>query len=1062
MKKCFISLISSVSEDQVSRRVAVSDFIDKLRLEVSKISCVFSLLKRRSRFRQDKRKRRKEKMRNKMIFGVIAIFLMTTLMIPAHAWIYPNCTSDLLYERYGPRAGKLLIHMYATDTVEFAALKAGEIDIMDRPLSKTEYIDMITHYASTIKIVNYGAEFGFYILDMNVYNETKLGNPDYGDPMTDLNPVYPNPMADVWLRRAIDYLLDRPALVVLPSIGAGFGFPMYTTVTPANPKYLLDVYGDASIPWAWDYSPTQAAAMLDAHGFAVGTSGYREWNGSILKLKFYIRSDHPARRDIGNVLVGHMTDLHFYFVEGENLFHATSGTTYEKVMIEKNFHMYTGGWSVGVDPDSFDLWSWIYYWHPGQCYNYAGHHDPLFDEAATGVRLANTQDEAVAASMQAQWIQCLNVLSAPLYCVAGNKAYYKTNTGGNAGDVTEGGNWTGVVNINGYGIDNGWSFMDMHTAAVEQSNAMTIDYGFKVPELKMMNPIYASWLFDSNALGLMYDSLLARNASNLGQFMGVVAESWDVGLYNLSGVGECSRVRFTIRPDATWSDGVPLTTADIFFTYVEMKRILSARGLPNPWWWSNVQYILSFSILDPYNFEVLLNQKSYWVLGWVGGNYILPKHIWKPVCETGNPQTTNINPTNYNLLTGNGPWMITEYNAAGAYASFVANPNYHHYSPLKAEIKPSSDNKNKFDLTPAPGMVKLNLENLDLRYALTVSGTVTVQFSNAIPVTTVTLTAENLNAGAKKSYDIWTPIAYGAYNITVNLASTLAPPNSRSFTQKFTEMIYVTIKEDITGSTLYDDIGLSAYPYKDELPSPDIAVDMQDVNRVSRAFGSLPGSPNWDPVADITGDYVIDVKDLITPGWSGSAVDIAVIKVCNMKTDCVPLPTVCRDMTMQVYVTVRNQGGYAETFNVAAYVNSTKIGEQTVSLNPAESTILTFTWNTSGFVEYGNYTLSAQVPALPYETHVYDNTLEDGSVLVTHMGDVTGDGKCDIEDLARVSAAFGSLRVSDPNDPRYGQYWHPVTCSVCPHPPNTDITNDEKVDIEDLSRTSGNFGWHQP
>jgi hypothetical protein len=214
--------------------------------------------------------------------------------------------------------------------------------------------------------------------------------------------------------------------------------------------------------------------------------------------------------------------------------------------------------------------------------------------------------------------------------------------------------------------------------------------------------------------------------------------------------------------------------------------------------------------------------------------------------------------------------MITEYNPAGAYASYVANPNYHHYSPLKAEIKASSSNLNKFDLTPAPGMVKLNLENLDLNYALTVTGTVTVK-EGLTPVATVTLTAENLNAGAKKSYDIWTPVAYGAYNVTVDLASNLG--NGRSFTQKFTEMIYVTIKEDIAGSTLYDDIGVGAYPYKTQLVSPSITVDIEDLARASGAFGSLPGYPSWNTVADVSGDFSIDILDLAMVtgrfGWSG-------------------------------------------------------------------------------------------------------------------------------------------------------------------------------------------------
>jgi hypothetical protein len=44
-------------------------------------------------------------------------------------------------------------------------------------------------------------------------------------------------------------------------------------------------------------------------------------------------------------------------------------------------------------------------------------------------------------------------------------------------------------------------------------------------------------------------------------------------------------------------------------------------------------------------------------------------------------------------------------------------------------------------------------------------------------------------------------------------------------------------------------------------------VDMRDVAIVARAFGSTPGSPNWNPLADITGpngvpDGKVDMRDV--------------------------------------------------------------------------------------------------------------------------------------------------------------------------------------------------------
>jgi hypothetical protein len=50
--------------------------------------------------------------------------------------------------------------------------------------------------------------------------------------------------------------------------------------------------------------------------------------------------------------------------------------------------------------------------------------------------------------------------------------------------------------------------------------------------------------------------------------------------------------------------------------------------------------------------------------------------------------------------------------------------------------------------------------------------------------------------------------------------------------------------------------------------TPDGKVDVRDVSRVAKAFGSYPGSPTWNPVADITGptylvpDGKVDVRDV--------------------------------------------------------------------------------------------------------------------------------------------------------------------------------------------------------
>jgi len=189
-----------------------------------------------------------------------------------------------------------------------------------------------------------------------------------------------------------------------------------------------------------------------------------------------------------------------------------------------------------------------------------------------------------------------------------------------------------------------------------------------------------------------------------------------------------------------------------------------------------------------------------------------------------------------------------------------------------------------------------------------------------------------------------------------------------------------------------------------------------------------------------------------------SPIQIAVYNVRNMKTGCNPTPTVCAGYPITIDATVQNRGSTPVTFGASAWFNTTNfIGMQTVTLNPQQTEVITFTWSTVGTTEYDQYYFGVHV-----HTQVPSNGVFTAAekVRIVHLGDVTGDRLVDINDLSRVSAGFGSVRVNYPSDPRYGQYWHPIQCSTCPHSVNADITGDRIIDIGDLARTSGNYGWH--
>ncbi|MCD6242237.1 hypothetical protein J7K06_00880 [Candidatus Bathyarchaeota archaeon] len=86
--------------------------------------------------------------------------------------------------------------------------------------------------------------------------------------------------------------------------------------------------------------------------------------------------------------------------------------------------------------------------------------------------------------------------------------------------------------------------------------------------------------------------------------------------------------------------------------------------------------------------------------------------------------------------------------------------------------------------------------------------------------------------------------------------------------------------------------------------------------------------------------------------------------------------------TVEVNVTVENEGDFLETFNVTLYSNDTIIETlHSIKLEPKTTSDITFTWDTSNFPT-GNYYIKAEASILPDETNTTDNTLVYGPVMI--------------------------------------------------------------------------------
>lgn len=133
-------------------------------------------------------------------------------------------------------------------------------------------------------------------------------------------------------------------------------------------------------------------------------------------------------------------------------------------------------------------------------------------------------------------------------------------------------------------------------------------------------------------------------------------------------------------------------------------------------------------------------------------------------------------------------------------------------------------------------------------------------------------------------------------------------------------------------------------------------------------------------------------------------------------------------------VTIENYYAHTTEFTVSAYYDTTPIGNRTISLNPLDSTTLLILWTETSTWPKGTYNYTITINTL---VHTLSLPI---TFKITILGDINGDDKVDIRDIATAALAFGTYL----NHPRWN--------------PDADITRDLKVDIHDLALIAKNFG----
>ena len=180
-------------------------------------------------------------------------------------------------------------------------------------------------------------------------------------------------------------------------------------------------------------------------------------------------------------------------------------------------------------------------------------------------------------------------------------------------------------------------------------------------EVDSFNPFLGIEAESYEMWALTYDYMITYSMEDMSPEPGL-AESWEASDDGLTWT-------FDIREGVLWSDGEPLTAADIAFTY---SRIID--GGPEAGTWGS--YLTSVTSAEaPDDTTVVLTLKKPNAVLPLLPIPIVPEHIWSSIDEKA-VKTYSAEPTDGQPVVGSGAFRLVEGTAGGSTYRFERNPDY--------------------------------------------------------------------------------------------------------------------------------------------------------------------------------------------------------------------------------------------------------------------------------------------------------------------------------------------------------------------------------------------------
>ena len=192
-------------------------------------------------------------------------------------------------------------------------------------------------------------------------------------------------------------------------------------------------------------------------------------------------------------------------------------------------------------------------------------------------------------------------------------------------------------------------------AAAAQDAETVVIRGFG--NISTFNPALASDGASFQAYSLLWPKPYEIDAASSAPIPGLT--TWEVSEDGLT-------YTFTIRDDANWSDGMPISSHDMKFVIDAIKSDEVASGQE-----SAVASVEAVNIVDDKTYEVVLNKLDCAAFSDLGGIRFLPSHLFAADFSDFETNDVTINPIN---ISG-GPYIMDEW-APDAFQRFHANPDW--------------------------------------------------------------------------------------------------------------------------------------------------------------------------------------------------------------------------------------------------------------------------------------------------------------------------------------------------------------------------------------------------